>query len=254
VVSFDVRGHRLEGLDEKALATVLGVPQVALFERVTSTMDEAHRLAESGAEAGTIVIADEQVAGRGRGGRRWSSQPAMGLWMTLIERPETASGLDVLSLRIGLGVAPVLERLAGRTVRLKWPNDLHVGSHKLAGVLIEARWREQRPDWVAIGIGVNIVAPTDMPWAAGLGESVTRCQLLSVLVPAIRAAAERRGPLSEDELAEFERRDFARDRRCAAPAAGIAKGITANGELIVETEGGVAHYRAGSLELAGEVP
>jgi BirA family transcriptional regulator, biotin operon repressor / biotin---[acetyl-CoA-carboxylase] ligase len=252
MVALGVSAHRLEGLDERELAAVLGVPRVALFERVGSTMDEALLLAESGVAAGAIVIADEQVAGRGRGGRRWRSQSALGLWMTLIERPDSVSGLDVLSLRIGLGVAPVLERLGGRAVRLKWPNDLYVGPHKLSGVLIEARWREQRPDWVAIGIGVNIVAPSDLPGATGLGSSVTRRELLDVLVPALRAAAARRGPLSEDELAEFERRDFARDRRCAAPVAGIAKGITRDGELIVETERGIAHYRGGSLELAVE--
>jgi BirA family biotin operon repressor/biotin-[acetyl-CoA-carboxylase] ligase len=252
MVSRGMIPHRLEGLDEGELAARLGVPRVALFERLTSTMDEAHRMAESGACAGTIVIADEQVTGRGRGGRRWSSRASLGLWLTLLERPESASGLDVLSLRIGLVVAPVLERLAGRPVLVKWPNDLYIGACKLAGVLIEARWREQHPDWVAIGIGVNIIPPPDVPGAVGVGPGVTRRELLAVLVPVLRAAAARRGPLSEMELAEFERRDFARDRLCAAPARGIAKGITRDGELIVETESGIAHYRGGSLELAGE--
>jgi BirA family biotin operon repressor/biotin-[acetyl-CoA-carboxylase] ligase len=248
-----MKAHPMDLLDEATLTARLGVPRVALFRRVTSTMDEAHRLAEVGAEAGTLVIADEQTAGRGRGGRHWSSASATGLWLTLLERPESASGLDVLSLRIGIAIAPLLERLAKRPVEVKWPNDLLIGRRKLAGVLIEARWREQRAEWVAIGVGINIEPPPDLPTATGLGSTIPRAELLAALVPALRAAAAVRGPLSADELAQFARRDFALGRRCAAPAAGVAGGITEDGALIIVSEQGSAAYRGGSLEFAGEL-
>jgi BirA family biotin operon repressor/biotin-[acetyl-CoA-carboxylase] ligase len=213
-------------------------------------MDEVHRLGAEGSPGGTLVVADEQTAGRGRGGKRWTSAPGAGLWMTLLERPGTASGLDVLSLRIGLHAAPVLELFSGAPVQIKWPNDLYVGSRKLAGVLVEARWREQMADWVAIGIGVNIVAPPDIGTAVGLLAGTRRSSVILALVPALRAAAMARGPLTPAELAEYRRRDYARDRRCLKPAEGMASGITNDGALIISGEHGVTYYRAGSLEFA----
>jgi BirA family biotin operon repressor/biotin-[acetyl-CoA-carboxylase] ligase len=242
----------MDGLDEAGLTARLGLPRVVLLDRVTSTMDEAHVLASDGASAGTLVLANEQTAGRGRGGNRWSSGSGRGLWFTLLERPESASGLDVLSLRAGLSLAPALEPFSHDTVQVKWPNDLYAGERKLGGILIEARWREQRPDWVSIGVGVNIAAPVDVPGAAGLVPGVDRLQLLGVLVPALRAATALRGPLSREELAEFECRDFARGRECTAPAAGVAQGITHDGALIIMSARGATHVRGGSLAFAGD--
>jgi len=89
------------------------------------------------------VIANEQTAGRGRGGKSWQSSPGAGLWLTLIERPADTSGLGVLSLRVGLAAAEALDRFAPEPIRLKWPNDLYIDRSKLAGILVEARWREQ---------------------------------------------------------------------------------------------------------------
>lgn len=240
----------IDGMGADALASALSVPRVVLLASVSSTMDEAHRLAAGGAPAGTVVIADEQTAGRGRGGKRWTSGQNRGLWMTLIERPATASGLDVLSLRLGLHAAPVLELFAGAPVQIKWPNDLYVGSRKVAGVLTEARWREQQPEWIAIGIGVNLVSPDDLQTAGGLLPGTRRSILVLALAPALRAAAMARGSLDAAELAAFERRDYARDRLCTKPAEGIAHGITNDGALIITGEHGVSHFRAGSLEFA----
>lgn len=245
-----MHNHAIDGMDADAFAGALSVPRVALFPRVSSTMDEAHRMGGEGAPGGTLVVADEQTAGRGRGGKRWTSGQNQGLWMTLLERPGTASGLDVLSLRLGLHAASVLELFSGGPVRIKWPNDLYVGPRKLAGVLVEARWREQKADWVAIGIGVNIVSPPEVETATGLLAGTRRSAVILALVPALRAAATARGPLSAAELAEYGRRDFARDRRCVKPAEGIASGITNDGALIISGAHGVAYYRAGSLEFA----
>src|ERR1700750_2411169 len=115
------------------------------YDEVGSTLDVAHDLASKGAEAGTVIIANAQTAGRGRMGRTWRSEPGAGIWLALIERPRDASALDVLSLRIGLALAPALDAFADGPVRLKWPNDLYVDERKLAGVLIEVRWREAQP-------------------------------------------------------------------------------------------------------------
>ena len=230
----------------EALARVLGVPRVVAERRVASTMDLAHALAAEGAPAGTLVIAEEQTVGRGRGGRSWSSRPRAGVWLTAIERPRASDGLDVLSLRVGLHLAPVLERWTVGPVRLKWPNDLFVGHRKLAGVLIESRWRGDRPDWVAIGLGINLTPPADLVDAVGLQDADPE-QVLAEAVPAIRAAAFAGGALRPDELAAFARRDLAAGHRVTQPAAGLVRGISATGELLLETAAGIEPYRAGSL-------
>lgn len=234
------------GATGDALARTLSLPQVTAFEVVGSTMDEAHRLAADGAPAGTLVVAEQQDAGRGRSGKRWSSEPRAGIWGTLIERPRDAGAIEVLSLRVGLRLARVLERWTEAPIALKWPNDLYVNDRKLAGVLIEARWREQRVDWVAIGVGVNLRVPQDQTEATAL-RNADAPTVLAEMLPALRAAAFASGPLSEAEHAEFMRRDFAAGRAVLEPRKGIVRGITADGALLIESNEGITPVRAGSL-------
>ncbi|MGI8509422.1 MAG: biotin--[acetyl-CoA-carboxylase] ligase, partial [Gemmatimonadaceae bacterium] len=149
------RADNYEGLSPGKLCSLLGVSSVVVFDAVTSTMDEAHARGSAGAEPGTLVLAEEQTAGRGRNGRRWSSPPR-GIWLTLIERPTDVAALEVLSLRVGLAAARALDRFAPEPLRVKWPNDLYVDTSKLAGKPVEARWRGEGPEWVAISFGVNM--------------------------------------------------------------------------------------------------
>jgi len=228
---------------------MLELPRVELLESTTSTLDVAHRLAARGAPAGTLVIANEQTAGRGRGGKSWQSSPGAGLWLTLIERPSDTSGLGVLSLRVGLAAAEALDRFAPEPIRLKWPNDLYIDQGKLGGILVEARWREQAVEWVAIGLGVNVQAPKNVETAAGLEPGTDRLDVLGELVPAVLAAARATGPLEADEMEKFDARDLARGRRCVEPAVGRVAGITPTGELLVALADSVAPFRSGSLVL-----
>ena len=150
---------KYDGCDSSTLARLLDVPRVVVFDSTASTMDDAHGLAAVGAPAGTVLLADRQAAGRGRNGRRWASEGGQGIWMTIVERPNDPRAVDVLSIRVGLRAAQALDRYAAAPIGLKWPNDLYVGDGKLAGILIEARWRGNRIDWLAIGIGVNVREP-----------------------------------------------------------------------------------------------
>ncbi|MDP1890110.1 MAG: biotin--[acetyl-CoA-carboxylase] ligase [Gemmatimonadaceae bacterium] len=240
----------LDGLDAAALAARLDLSACELHGRVGSTMDLAHAAAGRGVASGTLILANEQDAGRGRGGRRWSSAPGGGLWMTLVERPASPGGIEVLSLRVGLYMAEALDALAGERVRLKWPNDLYVGEGKLAGILIEARWRDQRVEWVAIGVGVNVVPAADVQGAAGLVAGVSRLQALDAVLPALRAAAAVEGPLTTDELSRYAARDLSVGRWAVQPAAGVVVGISRTGELMVDTSSGPVACRAGSLVFA----
>jgi BirA family biotin operon repressor/biotin-[acetyl-CoA-carboxylase] ligase len=199
-------------------------------------------------------LADHQTAGRGRGGRAWQSEAGAGIWLTLIERPEDARAIEVLALRIGLGAAQSLDRFAGGTVGLKWPNDLYLRGRKLAGVLIEARWQDGAPMWVAIGIGINARVPASLrAEAASLETGVQRLDVLAGLIPELRAAAAMQGELATMEVARFAARDIARGRECTAPAAGRVEGVSASGDIVISHQGVARRYRSGSLVLAGEL-
>ena len=232
-----------------SLAALLDLPRVEVRASVPSTMDIAHALAASGAPAGTLVLADEQTAGRGRAGKRWRSPGGAGIWMTILERPNDAEALGVLAIRLGLRAAPVLERHVEDPVRLKWPNDLLVNGRKLAGILVETRWRDGSVDWVAIGIGVNVRVAEGEPESAALRAGTRRVDVLAELVPVVRAAARARGRLTEEELSRWGSRDHAAGRRCRQPIAGRIRGLAADGALIVEQGGETALARSGSLVL-----
>ncbi|GAC1515131.1 MAG: hypothetical protein NVS1B4_04600 [Gemmatimonadaceae bacterium] len=244
----------MDGWTPTALAIQLGLPVVELRGQATSTMDIAHDLATRGAPAGTLALADEQLAGRGRNGRRWSSPAGGGLWLTLIERPNDPVAVEVLSLRLGVAAARVLDRHAAQRVYVKWPNDLYVGARKVAGILVEARWREARIDWVAIGLGVNFSTPPATPEAIGLAPNASRIELLGELIPAIRAAAAARGPLSSRDLDAYRARDYARGRNATHPSPGRVAGITDNGAIVIAGVNGEQAFRGGSLVLAEDIP
>jgi hypothetical protein len=109
--SADGAGATLDGTTGVELASMLHLPRVELHASVSSTLDVAHSIAAD-APSGTLVLADEQTSGRGRHGRRWTSPPGAGLWLTMIERPTDARALDVLAL------ADALDRLAAVSPRL----------------------------------------------------------------------------------------------------------------------------------------
>ncbi|MDB4884301.1 MAG: biotin/acetyl-CoA-carboxylase ligase [Gemmatimonadetes bacterium] len=228
---------------------MLALPRVELHASVSSTLDVANAIAAD-APSGTLILADEQTSGRGRHGRRWASPPGAGLWLTIIERPTDARALEVLALRCGLFAAEALDALASGPIGVKWPNDLYVGGRKLAGVLIETRWRGTSPEWVAIGFGLNVAAP-GVDGAIGLAAGTTRLGALARLAPALRRAAAASRHLSSDELARWQGRDVAVNQRLLTPAEGSAGGITSAGELIVRRDDGTTSlHRTGSLTFA----
>jgi BirA family biotin operon repressor/biotin-[acetyl-CoA-carboxylase] ligase len=247
--SADANEVRYDGLRVVELAALLDVPRVELFASATSTLDVANAIGPT-APAGTLVLADEQTAGRGRLGRSWASERGAGIWLTLVERPDDPLALEVLSLRCGLYAAEALDGLAGAPIGVKWPNDLYVRGRKLAGVLIETRWRGTSPEWVSIGFGLNVAQPP-IDNAIGLVQGATRRDALMRLVPALRRAALATGLLTEDELTRWSVRDVARGRLIETPGAGTVAGISARGELLVRaTDDTETAHRSGTLTFA----
>ena len=244
--------QRYDGFSGQDLAHRFGLPRVDALDTTGSTLDVAHDLASRGGAAGTLVLADEQTAGRGRAGGHWRSDRGAGVWLTLIERPGDIEALGVLSLRIGLALAPVLEAFTAEAVGLKWPNDLYAGGRKLAGVLVEVRWRDGAPEWAAIGVGINVRLPAGETGAAALRPGVNRINVLDVVLPALRGAALRGGLLDDRELAAYSARDVAAGRACTAPVAGIVRGVDRAGALLVESPSGPARVAVRSGSLAFE--
>lgn len=238
-----------DGVETAVLERRLRLPRVAAFGEVPSTLDVAHALAAAGAAAGTLVVADRQTAGRGRGGRAWVSPAGDGVWLTLVERPSDPAALEVLSLRLGLRAMRALAPFAAGELQVKWPNDLYVDGGKLGGILVEARWRDGAVDWVAVGMGVNVQAPAEQPDARGLLAGVRRADVLRALVPVVRATVAARGPLRPAEVRDFDRRHVAHGARCVEPARGVVEGVSATGALLVRDDAGVRACTSGSLVL-----
>jgi len=128
------------------------------YPSIGSTNDKAKELAQAGAEEGTLVIADCQTAGRGRGSRHWFSPPGLGLYLSIILRPgapvEQAMGPHIAA-SLALAEAAESMRLQG-TVGIKWPNDLVAEGRKLAGILSEVGVHGGVLDWSVVGIGLNV--------------------------------------------------------------------------------------------------
>ena len=144
--------------------------RLVALDRVGSSNDEAKRLAEAGAEDGTLVWAREQLEGRGRQGRTWSSPPG-NLYLSLILRPdcspaEAAQLGFVAALGLGGGVGSVAPPMV--EVRYKWPNDVLFNRRKGAGILLESRMDSSAGvDWLVVGLGVNVTSfPEDAAFPA----------------------------------------------------------------------------------------
>jgi BirA family transcriptional regulator, biotin operon repressor / biotin---[acetyl-CoA-carboxylase] ligase len=247
----------LDGIPAAALARRWGVPQCALFRTLSSSLDAIHELGApgAGAPAGTVVVAEEQTAGRGRDGRTWRS-PVGGVWLAMLVRPPVPV-LGALSLRVGLVVADVVDELLGASrAQLKWPNDVLLEDRKLAGILCEGRWQGETLQWLGLGIGVNVA--NDVPrelsgQAIALSEvlpGIRRIDVLDRLVPALIPLTAQRAPLTDAECAAFAGRDWLRGRRIRAPLAGRAAGVRADGALLVDTGAGPDVVREGHVELS----
>lgn len=239
------------------LARRWGVPQCGLFRRLDSTLNAIHELGAQGAAAGSVVIAEQQTAGRGRDGRTWHSPPG-GVWLGVLLRPARAE-LAALSVRVGLAVADAVDALLGRReTRLKWPNDVLLGDRKLAGILCEGRWHGEALHWLAVGVGVNVCNPIPAavaPRAVSLVEwlpAVRRLDLLDRLVPALAGGglASGEAALSERECAAFAARDWLSGRQLRSPAAGRARGLRPDGALLVDLGAATVAVREGHVELA----
>ncbi|HET7090421.1 MAG TPA: biotin--[acetyl-CoA-carboxylase] ligase [Anaerolineae bacterium] len=200
------------------------IREVVYLPTTGSTNDVAHRLASQGAPHATLIVTDDQTAGRGRLGRAWYMPPRAALAMSLLVRPDLAAvHANRLTMLAGLAAAEGVERATGLAVRLKWPNDvvleirdwrLEVGERaaghtpgvkKVGGILTETAIAGERLDYAVVGIGLNV--NVDFAGQPDLAETATSIMLqlgrevdrLSVLAAVVDRFAERYEWLDEGD-------------------------------------------------------
>ena len=250
----------------QGLETQLIGRKIIAYDAVDSTNLVLKELARSGAEDGTVVVADSQGTGRGRMERSFFSPPGKGIWVSILLRPTfLPQDAPKCTLMAAVAVARVMEKF-GLRAAIKWPNDILHDGRKLVGILTEMSAEMDRVNYVVIGIGINVnIAPEDFPAelrsvATSLmqmkGEPLPRVTFLQELLRAL------------DELyADVQRAGFApvlaawreyavtlgQTVRVIAPAGeefeGVAADIDAEGALLIDTETGRRRVLAGDVSI-----
>jgi BirA family biotin operon repressor/biotin-[acetyl-CoA-carboxylase] ligase len=266
--------RRLDLLDEEALRAALepGVAaRLSKLELHTEVDSTNRRLLVAPPPIGSVdvCVAEFQTAGRGRRGRRWLAPLGSGIALSIgWQFAGVPTEPSALTLAVGVAVRRVLERIAGITISLKWPNDLVVDERKLGGILLEMTAEAHGGAHVVVGVGLNLALPVALlrslcDWPRGAVDLTTalgrepppRAVLAGALVNELTAllvdyptqgfAAYR---------TEWRSADFLRGRtvRLDEPTGrlfGTALGIDADGALLVETKGGKRRVLAGDVSV-----
>jgi BirA family biotin operon repressor/biotin-[acetyl-CoA-carboxylase] ligase len=235
-----------------------------VFERLGSTQDQARAEAHEGAPDGTLVWALEQTAGRGRMDRAWSSRRGAGLWFSVVLRPQgDPNTAALLSLAAGVGLARALQAPTAGAAKLKWPNDVLLHGHKLAGILAEAETYDGQVSFVVLGVGLNLdPGPGGFPAeiadrAAALSEAsdaIDPAALLATLLAELEGAIDLAQAQPEElrrawlSLSDTIRREVQADMGGGKMLTGRAVDLDIDGSLVIETaDGGLSRVRAGEV-------
>lgn len=165
IKSITRKGYKLEDfpryLCEEAISCYLNTKiigkSIKVVESVPSTNDYLKKLADEGADAGTVILAREQTAGKGRLGRGWESPKDNSISLSLLLRPElTPNEISSITPLSGLAMCRAINDFCMLDSRIKWPNDIIVGKKKLVGILTEMSAEFDMVDYTVTGIGINV--------------------------------------------------------------------------------------------------
>ena len=251
------RGYALKGagdvLSEAELLSCLKTEwaggRTVYFDATDSTNVQAKRLAEAHAPHGTLVVSDRQDGGKGRRGRSWASPSGVGIWMSLILRPEIApSSASMLTLAAALAVREGIREETGLSPLIKWPNDLVLNGMKICGILTEMSTELMEIQYVITGIGINVnqrefppeIRDTATSLSLEAGRSFRRSSLIAAILKAFEkdyAAFLKTGDLSL-LLEEYNACLVNRGKEvCILDPSGeyraVAEGIDESGSLLV---------------------
>jgi BirA family transcriptional regulator, biotin operon repressor / biotin---[acetyl-CoA-carboxylase] ligase len=244
-----------------------GSRQIHHYYKIGSTNSEAMRLADKGAPEGSVLLAEEQLAGRGRGAHAWHSARSTGIYCSVILRPPMPpSDALILSLAAGLAArAAVAEIMPELLADLKWPNDLLLGGRKFCGILTEMNAEATRVRHLVVGIGINVNQP-EFPQelrkiATSLrietGTEWSRVELCSALLKSLdreyRSLVEDAGARSAI-LRRFEQSSSSvRGKKVSVEEndclTGVTEGLDDRGFLRVRTEQGVRTVVSGTVRV-----
>ncbi len=237
-------------------------------EHLDSTISEARRLLSSAGTAAcerTLIVTEEQGAGRGRNGREWSSPPG-GIWMSLILCPKIPmEHLFLVTCASSVALTETLRNVCGLTAEIKWPNDLLINGRKVSGTLVEIMAEPDRINSCILGIGINAnckltTLPKTSAWKpttleAETGAPVDRAQIVADFMERFLhwfALAEQGD--SEVLLERWNHNLALLGAKIAVHSPGetiegTMLGTAPNGALIVQTpEGSIREVLTGSLE------
>ena len=157
-------GYKLTGIPDKLLSheimwglktKVIG-KKIYSYASIDSTNNIAYKMAEEGADEGSVIVAEEQKKGKGRIGRSWSS-PKGEIYFSLILRPGMVpTEVSKLTLVAAVSVAQAIRELTGISALIKWPNDILVNNKKLCGILTELKAEQDQTSFVILGVGINV--------------------------------------------------------------------------------------------------
>ena len=270
------RGYRLAGVPdtiaEEEVASRLQTErmgrQIRYFSRIDSTNQYAKRIAEEGAPDGTLIIADEQTAGKGRSGRTWVTPPAEAIAFTLLLRPKLSPDrISMVTLVMGLAVTNAVNSLYGVSAGIKWPNDVVIKGRKLCGILTEMSAEVRQVNYIVIGVGINANLTSFSEEIRGiatslrleLGQDINRAELIARVMAEFErlyAEFEAQGDLGA-VMQEYNELclNAGSKVRVLDPNGeytGTSRGINSMGELLVETEDGkMQEVYAGEVSVRG---
>jgi BirA family biotin operon repressor/biotin-[acetyl-CoA-carboxylase] ligase len=256
-------------MDQRLITdTLTSIPLggIRYFDTIGSTNDEALDWASEGAADLSLVISDEQTAGRGRFGRKWYTPAGTALAFSLILRPTTAE-LEHSTRITGLGALAITDTLRklGLTPQIKWPNDILLDGQKVAGILVEANWLGDQFDASVLGIGINVMKATVPPPgtinfpATSIEDKVDRIPInrIELLKAVLSAIVNWREKLGTDEfMQEWENSLAFRGQRILVSRDGGAQitgeliGLNPSGNLQIRTpQGEMQEIHFGEIHL-----
>ena len=243
------------------LATRFMGQRVLYYPGLPSTMEVAKKEAQGGAAQGTVVIAGEQTAGRGRLGRAWLS-PGGSISMSVIVYPDIAC-LPYLIMIASLAVVRTIEVVTGLRAQLKWPNDVLISGGKVSGIIIESGLRGDVVDYSIIGIGMNVnIRIADFPEISTiatslsdeLGSSVSRRELVRRLLVELEGLYQTL-PEGQAIFREWRHRLVMLGKKVSVKSGetayqGIAESVARDGSLLLRCpDGSLTRVLAGDVSL-----
>jgi len=269
------RGYRLsipiELLSQQRIESSLSdqaaayLAELVIAEQLDSTNHSVMKLARKGAPSGYACFAEHQTAGRGRRGRTWQASFASSICMSLLWRFSVgAESLVNLGPVVGVAMVRAVRALGAEDVKLKWPNDIYWQDRKLGGLLLEMQGEARGPCAVVIGVGLNVAMSEgaarniDQPWVdlnEVLGRVVSRNAVAAlVLQELLLAVACFQAEGAAAFLDEWRTVDCLFDRQVVlhvdeSEVMGVARGINADGALLLERNGSVISYSSGDVSL-----